>query len=148
MKVYGAELNRCSIYIFLEFCGLNCTLERLCKESGGLSEELVREYTNSLLRAVEALHDRNIIHRDIKPQNIFLKEIYDTNANSPRYILKLGDFGCSFRTNSKTLKATGIVGTTFYMAPEIMLFSAATDDFYSFSADIWSVGCVVIGKRV
>jgi serine/threonine protein kinase len=108
-----------SIFIFMEFCGINCTLERLCKESSGLSEELVRSFTNSLLKAVEVLHDNNIVHRDIKPQNIFLKEVNGS------YVLKLGDFGCSFKSSAQPptdanssanaaslLKATGIVGTT------------------------------------
>jgi serine/threonine protein kinase len=102
----------------MEFCGINCTLEKLCKDSQGLSEELVRSFTNSLLLAVEVLHDNNIVHRDIKPQNIFLKEVNGS------YTLKLGDFGCSFKSPAVTtpatpsgegttlLKATGIVGTT------------------------------------
>jgi mitogen-activated protein kinase kinase kinase 4 len=94
----------------MEFCGLNCTLERLCRESAGLSEELVRSFTLELLKAVEVLHDNNIVHRDIKPQNIFLKEATDGSG----YLLKLGDFGCSFKSSSAStgVKATGIVGTT------------------------------------
>lgn len=94
----------------MEYCGINCTLEKLCKQTSGLSEELVRSYTNQLLRAVEALHDKQIIHRDIKPQNIFLKEI---DPDNPKYLLKLGDFGCSFNFNNanETFKANEIVGT-------------------------------------
>jgi serine/threonine protein kinase len=126
----------------MEFCGIDCTLDRFIKRQNGLPEQLVRSYTKSLLKAVETLHDAKIMHRDIKPKNIYLKEI-----GVDRTVLKLGDFGCTYKLNDdeSNSKATGLVGTTSYMAPEVILFGES-DKYYSYSADIWSIGCVVIGN--
>ena len=95
VKFYGAELHRKEILIFMEFCGDQCTLEKLCVDQSGLPENLVRDYTKSLLRAVEALHERGIMHGDIKGANIFLKIIDPKYPD--RVVLKLGDFGCSIK---------------------------------------------------
>ncbi|RNA15922.1 mitogen-activated kinase kinase kinase 4 isoform X1 [Brachionus plicatilis] len=154
VKVYGSELHRKEIFIFMEFCGDQCTLDRLSRDASGLPENLVRKYTKSLLKGVEYLHERNIIHRDVKGANIFLKSI--DNRHPEKVVLKLGDFGCSIRlkdpigTASRD-QATGLRGTYAFMAPEVMASGGLKDEGYTYSADIWSVGCVVIemftGKR-
>lgn len=114
VKVYGSELHRKEILIFMEFCGDQCTLDRLSRDASGLPEKLVRNYTKSLLKAVEHLHEKNVIHRDIKGANIFLKSI--DYKHPEKVILKLGDFGCSIRlkdpigTGSRD-QATGLMGT-------------------------------------
>ena len=114
VKVYGSELHRKEIFIFMEFCGDQCTLDRLSRDASGLPENLVRKYTKSLLKGVEHLHEQNIIHRDIKGANIFLKSI--DNRHPEKVVLKLGDFGCSIRlkdpigTASRD-QATGLRGT-------------------------------------
>lgn len=57
VKLYGAELHRKEILIFMEFCGDQCTLDRISRETSGLPEKIVRNYTKSLLRAVDTLHE-------------------------------------------------------------------------------------------
>ena len=100
----------------MEFCGDQCTLDRISRETSGLPEKIVRDYTKSLLKAVETLHENKIMHRDIKGANIFMKA---TDPNHPeKTVLKLGDFGCSIKfkdmigssINNKA-KATGFMGT-------------------------------------
>lgn len=60
--------------------------------------------------AVLLIHNRNIIHRDIKAQNIFLTE---------DGLLKLGDFGISRRLDKKDHRATTACGTPYFMPPEV-----------------------------
>lgn len=120
----------------MEFCGDQSTLNRISRESSGLPEKIVRDYTKSLLKAVECLHENNIMHRDIKGANIFLKPV---DAYHPeKTILKLGDFGCSIRFKdpvdpSNKGRATGFMGTfgkrgTIFFPNKIS--SIMINDFY------------------
>lgn len=139
---YGVEILNDEMLMFMEYCDEG-TLESLALSTEtGLSEELVRKYVRQLLEAVHALHEKSIVHRDIKGANIFL-----TNEGNT---LKLGDFGCAVRLRGHQTEIgelAGIVGTHAYMAPEIFQSSEG----HGRAADIWSVGCVVIematGKR-
>ncbi|XP_063864103.1 mitogen-activated protein kinase kinase kinase 4-like isoform X1 [Scylla paramamosain] len=142
VKCYGVEIHNDEMLMFMEYCDEG-TLESLATSTEtGLPEELVRKYTRQLLEAVHALHERGIVHRDIKGANIFLTE----EGN----MLKLGDFGCAVRLrghHTEVGELAGIVGTHAYMAPEIFQSSEG----HGRAADVWSVGCVVIematGKR-
>lgn len=81
-----------------------------------------------ICRALEVCRDLNIVHRDIKPDNIFV---------SPNGSFKLGDFGVA-RTIEKTMAGLSIKGTYSYMAPEIY-----NGKEYGFEADIYSLGIVL-----
>ena len=100
----------------MEFCGNQCTLDKLSRDASGLPEKIVRKYTHSLLEAVECLHENKIMHRDIKGANIFLKAIDPKQPD--KIVLKLGDFGCSIKfkdpidpINNRLAQATGFMGT-------------------------------------
>ena len=91
------------------------------------SLDLTRFYIIELILALEALHKENIIHRDIKPDNILLDE--DGH-------IKLTDFGLSkILTDNKTYTWCGTPG---YMSPEV--YSRKGHDT---KADWWSVGCLM-----
>ncbi|XP_064093171.1 mitogen-activated protein kinase kinase kinase 4-like [Macrobrachium nipponense] len=142
VQCYGVEIHNDEMLMFMEYCDEG-TLESLAiSTETGIPEELVRKYTRQLLEAVNALHERNIVHRDIKGANIFL--------TAEGNILKLGDFGCAVRLRGHQTEVgelAGIVGTHAYMAPEIFQSSEG----HGRAADVWSLGCVVIematGKR-
>jgi cGMP-dependent protein kinase 1 len=85
-----------------------------------------RFYTACIVSIMEYLHQRSIIYRDLKPENL----IVDENG-----YLKLIDFGTSKIINSRTYT---VVGTPQYMAPEIILGKG-----YSFSVDLWSLGVMI-----
>ena len=85
---------------------------------------IFRECVNGL----EYIHSHSIVHRDIKPQNLYLTE----NGG-----VKIGDLGISIDFSSPTVP-TDCVGTFQYMAPEVVRGENA-----DFSADIWSLGCVL-----
>lgn len=75
------------------------------------------------------MHDRKILHRDIKAQNIFL-----TKQN----VIKIGDFGTSKVLQQTMAKADTQVGTPYYLAPEICKGKS-----YSQECDIWSLGVLL-----
>lgn len=113
------------------------TLESLVEMSGGLHEVFTRRYTVQLLDAVAELHRHGVVHRDIKPGNIFLTKTGNC--------LKLGDFGCAVKIQAHTTvtgELQGYVGTQAYMAPEV--FTKNHTVGHGRAVDVWSVGCVVI----
>ena len=79
--------------------------------------------------AIKHCHDRKILHRDLKSQNIFL-----TKKN----IVKLGDFGIARVLSNTRSKAKTVVGTPYYLSPEII-----ESQPYSFKSDIWSLGVLL-----
>ena len=92
-----------------------------------VSEEVVVKIAKDLCNALVACKDHNIIHRDIKPQNIFV---------SADGVYKLGDFGIA-KTIERTSNGTKI-GTYKYMAPEVYYYKP-----YGESVDIYSLGLVL-----
>lgn len=90
---------------------------------------MVLNWLVQILLALKYLHDNKLLHRDLKPQNLFL------TANG---IVKLGDFGVA-----KILEGTGAlahtqIGTPFYLSPEI-----CENKPYDAKSDMWSLGCVL-----
>ena len=101
-------------------------LDRLIERK--LSEEEVVRLGIDMCKALELCHKKNIIHRDIKPQNIFISDNGD---------FKLGDFGIA-RTIEKTTGGMSKKGTYKYMAPEVF-----RGDHYNETVDLYSLGIVM-----
>ncbi len=85
---------------------LNAVLNR---NTRGLPPEQARDYFLQVARAAAYLHDHAVIHRDIKPGNVFVEN----------GVLKLGDYGLSKAVTSASLTQSANVGTVYYMAPEV-----------------------------
>ncbi|RDD38533.1 Serine/threonine-protein kinase Nek8 [Trichoplax sp. H2] len=94
-----------------------------------LSEEEILHLFVQILQSLHHVHSKNILHRDLKTQNILL--------NDRRTVAKLGDFGISKVLNSKS-KANTVVGTPCYISPEL-----CEGKPYNHKSDIWSLGCVL-----
>lgn len=110
------------------------TLASRVQRERALSNSDAVAITRGILDALRSAHEQNVIHRDIKPQNVFL-----TSRGDPANVVLL-DFGLAFRPGDARLTATGgILGTPEYMAPE----QARGEDRVGPAADLYSVGIVL-----
>ncbi|KAM5273688.1 MAPK/MAK/MRK overlapping kinase [Ctenodactylus gundi] len=92
-----------------------------------LSEKKIMRYMYQLCKSLDHMHRNGIFHRDVKPENILIKQD----------VLKLGDFG-SCRSVYSRQPYTEYISTRWYRAPECLL----TAGFYTYKMDLWSAGCV------
>jgi serine/threonine protein kinase len=97
---------------------------------GSLSEKLVLKYLVQVLEGLAYLHRQGVIHRDIKGANIL---------TTKGGVVKLADFGVAINFDETASEGECVVGTPYWMAPEIIKMEGVTA-----KCDIWSVGCVVI----
>ncbi|KAL8727390.1 MAG: hypothetical protein Q9166_006062 [cf. Caloplaca sp. 2 TL-2023] len=127
VKYHGFVKSAESLNIILEYCE-NGSLYSISKNFGKFPENLVGLYMSQVLHGLLYLHEQGVIHRDIKGANIL---------NNKQGLVKLADFGVATRTT--TLHESSVVGTPYWMAPEVIELSGATT-----ASDIWSLGCTVI----
>ncbi len=110
------------------------TLDDILAREGPLSVERAVRIHLQLLDALTAAHEAGVLHRDVKPSNVFVSTLADGTE-----LVKLLDFGLAYlmeEAQSKRLTATGIaMGTPAYMSPERI-----TGDSLDHRADIYSVG--------
>lgn len=92
--------------------------------------EKVRDLVRQLLTGLRELHAKGIIHRDIKPDNLFL--------DKPCKLLKIGDFGSAKKEDSSDIN-TPHCYSKWYRPPECLLGISQ----YTTAADIWAAGCVI-----
>ncbi|XP_065923663.1 serine/threonine-protein kinase Nek4 [Magallana gigas] len=120
-----------TLCIVTEFCD-HGDLEQYLKSRKGksLEEQRIVEWFRQICSALEYLHERNVLHRDIKTQNIFL--------TGTEMTAKLGDLGLAKVLESSIQKALTFCGSPYYMSPEILACKA-----YDSKSDIWAMGVCV-----
>lgn len=102
---------------------------------GALPLELITDIVTQMCRALSRAHALGIVHRDIKPDNVFMSEA------DGELLVKILDFGIAKRVNDHSLVQTGtgmMMGTPSYMSPEQMLSAKAVD----LKSDLWAAGVV------
>uniref|UniRef100_A0A8C3WU62 non-specific serine/threonine protein kinase n=1 Tax=Catagonus wagneri TaxID=51154 RepID=A0A8C3WU62_9CETA len=119
-----------SLYIVMDYCEGGDLFKRINAQKGILfQEDQILDWFVQICLALKHVHDRKILHRDIKSQNIFL-----TKDGT----VQLGDFGIARVLNSTVELARTCIGTPYYLSPEI-----CENKPYNNKSDIWALGCVL-----
>ncbi|KAG2435593.1 hypothetical protein HYH02_011885 [Chlamydomonas schloesseri] len=129
---YECVLENGVLNIVMEYANggdLAAAIQRRQAEKKPFSEDEIMFWFVQIVLALYHVHGRNVLHRDLKSQNIFIAE-----GN----LLKLGDFGIARVLNSDTELARTVIGSPYYLSPEI-----CEDRPYNRKSDVWSLGCVL-----
>ncbi|KAM9084043.1 serine/threonine-protein kinase Nek1 isoform 6-T8 [Megaptera novaeangliae] len=119
-----------SLYIVMDYCEGGDLFKRINAQKGVLfQEDQILDWFVQICLALKHVHDRKILHRDIKSQNIFL-----TKDGT----IQLGDFGIARVLNSTVELVRTCIGTPYYLSPEI-----CENKPYNNKSDIWALGCVL-----
>jgi polo-like kinase 1 len=122
------------VYMVLEKCTQR-TLHELMRMRKRLSEREAARIVLPLVHAVRHLHERRVIHRDIKLSNLFVHES----------AIKLADFGLAVRLADDSERRTTLCGTPNYIAPEVLQRGGGG---HSYPVDVWSIGVVLYALLV
>ncbi|KAI9806963.1 MAG: Cell cycle serine/threonine-protein kinase cdc5/MSD2 [Piccolia ochrophora] len=121
-------------YIVLELC-TNASMMEMVKRRRMLTDEEIRRYTIQTCGAIKYMHDKGVVHRDLKMGNLFL----DENMN-----VKVGDFGlAALLVSDKEYRRMTLCGTPNYIAPEILERGKRGHDQ---KVDIWSLGVIIFAQ--
>ncbi|KAH9616809.1 hypothetical protein KSS87_019966, partial [Heliosperma pusillum] len=131
VKYLGSLKTRSHLHIILEYVE-NGSLANIIKPNkfGPFPEQLVAHYIAQVLEGLVYLHEQGVIHRDIKGANIL---------TTKEGLVKLADFGVATKLTEADVNTHSVVGTPYWMAPEVIEMSGVCA-----ASDIWSVGCTVI----
>ncbi|KAL4885133.1 hypothetical protein BJY04DRAFT_205682 [Aspergillus karnatakaensis] len=133
VQYLGCERGELSISIYLEYIS-GGSIGSCLRKHGKFGESVVKSLTRQCLEGLSYLHDKGILHRDLKADNILL----DLDGTC-----KISDFGISKKTDNiyGNDSSNSMQGSVFWMAPEVI---QSQGQGYSAKVDIWSLGCVVL----
>ncbi|KAJ3123876.1 hypothetical protein HK098_001576 [Nowakowskiella sp. JEL0407] len=146
VQYLGFDVDGATISVFLEYVS-GGSISSLISQLGAFDDDMVRSMSTQILSGLEYLHERCIIHRDIKGANI-LVENDGTAKISDFGISKKNEYQMAYRHNSrmslqgKLIPFDGVMNisrSVHWMAPEVIQQRG-----YSAKIDIWSLGCLVL----
>ncbi|KAF9780478.1 Pkinase-domain-containing protein [Thelephora terrestris] len=134
VQYHASCMDQEHLNIFLEYVP-GGSVTALLRNYGAFEETLVKNFVRQILNGLAYLHEKDIIHRDIKGANILV----DNKGG-----IKISDFGISKKVEDNLLTGSrahrpSLQGSVFWMAPEVVKQTT-----YTRKADIWSVGCLVV----
>ncbi|XP_056318628.1 serine/threonine-protein kinase Nek4-like [Danio aesculapii] len=112
-------------YIVVEYCAGGDLSQRMKTQKCFFEEEQILDWLVQICLALQYIHEKKVLHRDIKPQNLFLTE---------EGYINIGDFGCSKVLERAEAYAQSVVGADLYVSPEVY------EKKYNSKSDIWSFG--------
>lgn len=130
VRLKGCFLESKHLWIMMEYCEGGSISDLMKLSQSVLNEEQIASVVIDILKGLSFLHSHNRIHRDIKAGNILLSS--DGKA-------KLADFGVSGQLSKSTTRRHTVIGTPFWMAPEVI-----QETGHNYKADIWSLGITII----
>lgn len=120
-----------TLVIIMQYCeggDLATYIKDMRKQRQRIDEQQIMHYFVQILQALQYIHSKRILHRDLKTSNLFLMK--------SKFVVKLGDFGISRVLEGSIEAAITVVGTPYYMSPEV-----CENKPYTFKSDVWSLGC-------
>lgn len=120
------------LIIIMEYCeegDLGFHVKRRQQKKELIPEKIILNWFLQIALALDYIHSKKILHRDIKSSNIFL------TSNGT---VKIGDFGISKVLEGTQEAANTVVGTPYYMSPEV-----CENKPYTYKSDVWALGCVL-----
>lgn len=133
IKMHEIIDNADSVYIILELMKGGDLLSRIIDKKK-LPEHTSKLFFMQMCYAVKYLHDKNITHRDLKPDNVLLE------TTDEETLIKISDFGLSKFVQNESVMRT-LCGTPLYVAPEVLITGGRGS--YTKKVDIWSLGVVL-----
>ena len=132
LKYYGSYFSRKtnSLWLIIEYCSYGSTIDLMLAMNRLYTEIEVATIIKMVLQGLIIIHDKKLIHRDIKGANILLSE--DGYA-------KLGDFGVGTKLLLKENYRSSIKGSPYWMSPQVI-----QKENYDSKTDIWSLGITCI----
>ena len=133
VKYIDSFITRSELAIVMEYCDGGDLSQQIKKRRDSnlpYNESEIKNILFQLASALHQCHSNNILHRDVKTENVFIT-LSDNR-------MKLGDFGVSRVLSQEALMAQTVIGTPYYLSPEICKGLP-----YSFESDVWALGCVI-----
>jgi len=135
VKYFGCYIKDTTLMIVMEFCDGGSALDIMTSSRKTFTEEQISIIMSQMVQGLTYLHTHRVLHRDLKAGNVLL------NLNGKA---KLADFGVSAKLVHTLQKKKTIVGSPYWMAPEVISVQKGKDEGYDFKADIWSLAITAI----
>jgi serine/threonine protein kinase len=126
----GSYIKKGNLWLIMEYCSAGSVADLIKVTKKTLDEVQIASVCQAVLRGLEYLHDTKKIHRDIKAGNVLLDH---------KGVAKLADFGVSAQLANTLSKKDTVIGTPYWMSPEVIARS-----LYNKKTDIWSLGITAI----
>ena len=134
VKIFEVFETKKAFYIIMENCkggSLSIKIDERINHQTPFDEKILSEIIRQIASAIKYIHDKNICHRDLKPDNICFTNMGSMENNTAKLI----DFGLGKMTNKQ--KISTLVGSPLFVAPEVLMGN------YTEKCDIWSLGVII-----